>query len=731
MAQAQTGTVLEEIVVTAAKRGEQRLQDIPAQVQAFTGQDLEDFLALEFSDLAMQIPSLQFQDLGPGDKEYIIRGVNSTATATVGVYFDEAVITARTKQDGGGRQADIEMHDLERVEVLKGPQGTLYGASSMSGTIRFIPNRPDPTQYDGSFGSRVGFTENGDETWHLNGMVNVPIIEDRLAIRGVGWVTRQGGFVDNIFLGLKDINDNDVEGWRVSAAWDLSDEITVSAFGLMQDRKVGGTSRQMPVLQDIFVDNFTALEGVLAAQGFPSLQPPQDRTVQSFTRDEWDEETRLWGAKIEYDTSWGNILYTANWFEHDVLFNFDSTPILLNFGVPAAAITSQPQSREVFNTEIRYASKLGGPIEFVIGGFLSREDKVFDTQVIASGTDGRPLGPFMPGDPNAIFGREKFDELDEEALFFDIEWRINEKWALSFGGRYYQFDIVSDNNETQSFGPVPTGAIEPIFTVDADKFTTKTTLTHWFTEDHLLYFTASQGFRPGGTNDVAFVPPDTPEPPAGFGPDELWNYEFGWKTSWYDDRLQINGAVFFIRWDDIQVKTFDPASPFNVVRNQGEASIDGVEVEVIARPLDGLDVFFGGSFQDARFTATIPGESPARPFAENGDDIPNVPDLQLNATAQYTYPLFANVNGILRVEYSFRDNTLISPRDPVLNVKMGAFSLTNVRVGVETDKWSAGVFVNNITDKQGVFDVINSAQDPRGIITARPRTVGLNFRYNF
>ncbi len=721
---------LEEIVVTATKRGDQVLQDISVAVQAYTGEDIADYVATEFIELAPFISSLQLQDLGPGDKEYIIRGVNSTATATVGVYFDEAIITARTKQDGGGRQADIELHDLARVEVLKGPQGTLFGASSLSGTIRYIPNAPDPTGLDANIGTWFSSTEDGDFNWHADGMVNIPVVANVFALRAVGWVTREDGWIDNTLLGNEDINDNELEGGRLAGSWFVNEGLTLSAFGLIQNRQVGGGSRQMPILQDTFADNFATFSTELAALGFVQT-PAAKRTTQSFTVTDWDEDLTLAGLKIDYDTDWGSFLLATSRFEREIDFNFDSTPILLFFGVPVPAITAQPQKRELWSTELRFASNLEGPVQFVAGGFISREDKDFATHVIATGSDGRPLAPFEPGDPNTIFGRAKTDALDQEALFGEVEWTINDSWSALLGARWYQFDIESRNSETQPFGGTP--SLVPVqFNLDDDEVTFKGNLTYRLNDDQLVYATINEGFRPGGTNDIAFLAPGDPIPPAGFGPDSLTNYEVGWKTAWSDNRVTVNGAVFFIDWQDIQVSTFEPGTPFNVVRNEGEAEVTGIELEINARPVDGLDLYLGGSWQNAEFTSDIPGSSPGTPFAVAGQDIPNVPDFQVGATGQYTWPAFQQIDALVRLEYSYRSDTLIAPNDPILNVDLDSFSLVNLKFGLQTDRWLAAIFVKNLFDEDAAaFDAINSTQDPRAIVTARPRTIGLQLRYNF
>lgn len=726
------GAEIEEIVVTASKRGEQRLQDVPLAVQAITGGQIDRQVALELSDLAPQVSSLVVQDLGPGDRKYIIRGVNSTATAAVGVYYDEAPITARSKQDGGGRQADIELHDLARIEVLKGPQGTLYGASSSAGTVRYVSNRPDPTGFDADLGGLVSTTEDGGENFHVDGMVNIPLVEDTFALRAVGWHTDEDGFIDNLLLDTEDVNSNEVTGGKLAGEWLINEDWTATLYWLRQDREVGGTSRQMPVKQAGFAAAQATFADALAAAGF-GIPEARERTTQQYTITTWDEELSLVGGQLEWDAGPGTLLAAASYYERDIHFNFDSTPILLFFGVPIPAITSQPQKRETETLEVRYASALDGPLQFVVGGFLSREDKDFAVHVIATGPDGVPLGPFDPGGPNTLFGRDKTDELDQEAVFGEVEFMVNDALSFLLGARYYQFEINSRNRELQPFGGAPAPSIIPTeFNVDDDKVTGKANVTWRFAEDTLVYATVSQGFRPGGTNDIAFIPPGTTPPPPGFGPDELTNYEVGWKTAWLDNRLTFNGAVFWIDWEDLQTATFDPSSPFNVVRNAGEAEIKGVEFDLLATPVDGLDLSLTGSFQDAEFASDVPGPSPSQPFAIDGQPIPNVPDFQFGATGQYTWPAFGDASASVRLEWSYQDDRLTAPNDPVNNVDLDSFSLVNAKIGLQTGKWDVALFVKNLLDEEeAIFDGINTSQDPRAIITARPRTVGLQLDYRF
>ncbi len=722
---------INEILVTAEKRAAAvALQDVPVSISAYSGADLESLLANEFTDIAVRVPSLAVQDLGPGDSEFIIRGVNSRGQATTGVYYDEAIITARTKQDGGGRQALIELHDLQRVEVLKGPQGTLYGASSMGGLIRFIPNQPDASQFEGRVEGEGSYTEKGEGNYHFDGMINVPLVQDKLAIRAVGWFTREGGYIDNVRLNQDNINNNDVEGVRIAARWQPVPEAAITAYVVYQNRDVGGSSRyNKGMLEPGFVTD-------LVLNGFPVF-PVGDLQNQEFTVNNWNEELKIYSIKAEYDAGWGSFLATSNLFRRDVDFRFDSTPILLFFGAPAEALTFEPQSREVWSNEIRFSSNFDGPFNFVVGGFLLREDKDFEVQVIATNNLGLPMGAFdvtedfFLGTGPAIFGRQKTDDLNQEAVFGEFTFDVTEDLQVLFGVRYFQYDIKSKARETKPFVGFPP-SVNPLvpFKQDDSKTTFKGRVSYNLTPDQMVYFVASQGFRVGGTNEN-FINPGGAVIPEGFGPDTLWNYEVGAKTAWYEDRLIVNGAFYYIRWKDIQVGNFDPDSPFPFIDNGGKAAIKGVELEVQAQPMDGLDLFFGGSYQNAELTQDFAGAFAV--LGRDGDRIPNVPKFQAAASAQYTWPAWGDVNGLARVDLTYRGSTdttfraSASPR----NVKLDSYVLVNLKAGVQGENWQVSAFVKNVGDKRAEVDAINSSQDPLAFLTVRPRTFGVNFSRTF
>lgn len=740
---------LEEILVTATERGAESLQTVPIAVQAFSATDISDRLAVEFADLAGQVPALTFQDLGPGDKEYVIRGVNSTGIATVGVYYDEVEITGRNQQDGDGQQADIELHDLQRVEVLKGPQGTLYGASSMSGTIRFVPNAPNLEEVEGRIEGDVSTTEKGGENWRLNGTLNFPIVQGKLALRAVGWVTDESGFIDQPRLNRKDINTNNVEGGRIALRWLPTESLDITVAALVQNRKVGGSSRYTPRFQTLARNNLSLFPDIIDAFG-GELDVEGDLVNQDFTRNNWDEEIRIFSAKAEWTHDKGSLLAAASYFKRDIEFNFDSSWILFDFAaqlfpeIAAAAVTHQPQSRDIFSTEVRYASNLDGPFNFVVGGILTREDKDFEVQVLTTNSLGLPNGPFRtdedylldPNDPGfgpAVIGRFKDDKVDQEALFGEAIFDVTDRLTLTGGVRWYRWKSHTIAQETKPFGGFG-ASLEPIdVKEDAEEVTFKGNVSFQATDDVMVYATVSQGFRAGGINNPPVTDPSQ-QPELGFEPDKLTNYELGWKTSFLDDRIAFNGAVYYIDWKDIQIEDVDATGAFPLIVNAGDASVKGGEVELRATPVIGLNLFFGASYTEAELEEDTRSAILGDPFAgEKGDRLPNVPKWQLSGAVQYAFPAIADgIEAVLRADWSYRGATRIrfKANDPT-NVPLDSYHLVNLRAGLRGEAWQLSVYAKNVFDKRAQIDAVNTSQDPLAFVTVRPATYGVNLSYNF
>lgn len=758
---------LEAVIVTATKRGNIDVQSIPSAVYAISGDQLDSRAIVDFEGFAGAVPGLQFQDLGPGDKEYIIRGINGNGPAVVGTYFDEYVITASDQQDGGGKNAPIKLVDLERVEVLNGPQGTLYGANSMAGNIKFIPNKPGMDAFGAAFDSDLGDTDEGGFNYTVSGMLNVPLVRDRLALRLVGWRTDADGWIDqprlqtgpDTFDGdASDINDEETNGGRLMLRWTPSDRVTIDALYLNQEMDIGGssrfTARGVPAWPDQppEIANLPGNTGFAPLPGLPSITPDRDFVNTDITRNSRGDDVELLGATAQFGFDAGVFTLSASSVDHDIDFIFDSTPILLFFGVPAPGITQQPQSYETDMVEARFSSSFGGPVNFVAGAYYQKDDNDFEVRVPT--TDG--AGGLPPWDPlnsndffaggTTFFSRDRRDEIEQNALFGEVTFDIAERWELLVGARYFDVEQTSIQSTIHAFG----GAQSPVagevigqningndigrIRTSDDTTRPKVSLSFEASDDVLLYGLYSEGFRVGGVNNSN--QPFAPGIPATFDSDELSNLEFGIKSRVLDDRVQLNAALFLIDWDDIQVEPRDPAGNIPFTTNGGAAEVNGLEWALTWLPSDDLTLNLTGTWLfDHGLTEdqpVLPGASPFVIVGQDGDDIPNVPDLQLFGSIRYEAELAGRPLALTAdVTYRGSTDTEFRTTSP-FNVELDSYTIVDLFAEWEvTDSFSFGIYARNVTDELAVFDGIGTFQDPQAIVAARPRTIGALFRFRY
>jgi iron complex outermembrane recepter protein len=732
---------LEEVVVTAEKRGEQSTQDVPGAIQAISGSTLDKIGAQEFSDYATRVPSLSYADLGPGDKKYVIRGITSTGPATVGVYYDEAVITGANANDGGGRQPDIRLFDLDRVEVLKGPQGTLYGASSMSGTIRYITRKPDLDKFGGYVEGETSDTKAGSTNYGINGALNLPIVNDTLALRVTGWNVENSGYIDAVRIPagtVKNNNDEKIRGGRLTLRWQAAENLNVLATTTTQTLHAGGSSRYTPAGFSSFADPTNPAQ--------PTL-PGGDLLNMDLSRSPWDEKINIFGLTAEYTAPLGTLTATSNYFDRDIDYAFDSSPILFFFGVPIPGITLQPQERRIVSSELRWASKLDGPVNFVVGAFMQNEKNDFRVEVVKIDPFGNPAGPFSGSDDddalqhpdgNTFFGRVDNNKIKQYAGFGEITYTVTDNLTLTGGLRYFHSDQDSAQVTTHPFGGFGPNIPVGVQTNSAigKKTTYKLNASYKFDDARLVYATISEGFRVGGTN-AADLPFASGIPPS-FGPDKLRNYEIGAKTELLDRKLRLNGAIYRIDWTDIQVQAIDTTGAFPFTTNAGKARVNGVELEVNAILAPGLQLDFGGAFTDAKLTEDQPFIPNNPNLGKDGDRLPKVPRIQLDAGLSYTMPVTNGADLTLRADASHRgktntqfnaaaDNTIPNG----FNVPLDAYTLVNLRASVAWNDWTASLFAKNVFDERAQVDAIASDQDPLARITVRPRTIGIAISRTF
>ncbi len=691
---------IEEIVVTATKRGEETAQSVPLSITALSARGLKESGATELSEWSHSVPGLVFQDQGPGDKRYIIRGVQSIGAPTVGVYLDNAVISGSNgEDDGGGKNIDIRLFDIDRIEVLRGPQGTLYGAGSLSGTIRLVTKQPKLGQFEGNAGAELSTTEKGGRNYSVNGTINLPLVDGKLAMRAVGWRVDDSGFIDNIRLGLRDINTEKTNGGRASLTWAVTDRLKVTGSVLYQEQNIGGKSFFFPTDGDLKNSEFT--------QG-----PRTDRATIS-------------QLEVNYQFDKFNLDVSSAYFKRFVDFKFDSTPILIFFGVPdLPAVTLQPEDSSIFTNEARLSSKLDGPFQFVAGTLYQKLKRSFVSSVVTVDANGLATQT----DPN-IFGRTSSKKVEQYAVFGEGTYQVTPKLSMIVGLRWFKStEDANSQNTFPFFGGPP--ELPRVSHSSETKVTPKVSVSYQINSDALVYALAAQGFRQGGTNDAGFGA--IIQVPEGFKSDSLWNYEVGLKSSWLERHLIFNLTAYAIRWTDIQTLNRTPGLGFPYIGNAGKASSDGLEAELTARPISGLELQGSISVQNARLTEDQPLAATDNDAGRAGDRIPNTPKFTASGATQYTHALTSSIDGVVRAQVSYvgSSQTYFSDRSAFYQ-RLAPYALNDFRLGLQAERWNATVFVKNAFDRRAEVDKLYQTDSPLSVFTARPRTIGVSADYRF
>jgi outer membrane receptor protein involved in Fe transport len=735
-ASSNTNTSVSEVVVTANKMNSVTVIKAPASVQAISGQELQAKGAVSFMDVAGKIPGLAVQDLGPGDRKYVMRGISSVGESTTGVYYDEAVISGSNANDGGGFEPDIRMYDLSRIEVLRGPQGTLYGAGSMSGTIRFITSKPDLNNVGGYLTAEASDTSHGSGNYDANGEINLPILAGRAAVRVVGWELDDSGYINQVRVGagaanpeglVKGVNNDRVQGGRVSLRVQPTDNLTIDASYTNQQENSAGSSRYTP-------------PGVTAFQiaGTPIIEGC-DLCNTDAARSPWKDHLEVYGVTVNYKTPWGTLTGTTNQYNRRYQYNIDNTTILNFIGFPVDAVAEEPSERRVNSSEVRFASALDFPVNFVVGGFREKEVNDLQVALITTNGQGYPNGPFSPlnsqdffqgGD--VLFGRTDHRTITQYAAFGEATWTVTSKLKVTGGLRYFTEHLDGVQEQTHPFGGFPpsqSGVPVPDVPASFSKVTFKANANYQFNDELLVYATAASGFRGGGLNPVN---PIFPVPPS-FGPDSLMDYEIGIKGTLFDHRLDYQVDAYLIYWNNIQVNETTNSGSANFTGNAGDAISKGVEFEFDARPIQHLTLDLAGSIQGAHLTK---GASPEQQAANQtlgvtGDELPDVAPFQFAAGLNYTTPLSGDWTGTLGADITYRGRANAYFAANPQNITLDPYTLIDLRAGVSTGPWTATVFLRNATNERAQISAINSNQDPHALLTVWPRTVGLRITRTF
>ncbi len=752
--QAQTqsgGATLDEVVVTAQKR-EESLQDVPLSIQAIGTQRLEELHVTSFDDYVKFLPSVSYQTLGPGTAGVYMRGVasgennnHSGPRPSVGIYLDEQPIT--TIQGA----LDVRVYDIARVEALAGPQGTLYGASSQSGTIRIITNKPDPSGFAAGFDLDGNTVAHGDQGYGAEGFVNIPVSE-RAAIRLVGWAAHDPGYIDNVpatrtfpswggtinnaALVEDNYNDTDTFGARAALKIDLNDRWTVTPQIMGQNQKANGTFGYSPSLGDLRIAHFKPegskdrwWQAALTVEG--KIANLDMVYAGAYLNRKYDAQSDYNDYSYFYDVQSG---YGAYWYDDD--------GALVD---PSQYIIGKDRFKNQSH-EIRLSSSKDNRVYFVAGLFYQRQQHDIEQNYRI---DGIGTGISVTGWPGTIWLTEQVRVDRDYAAFGEVTFKATDRLAFTGGIRFFKSDnslegffgygagYSGSTGEAACFTP-PTvgGGINGAPCTNLDKSTKedgntpKFNVTYKLTDDAMVYATYSEGFRPGGINRRGTLPP--------YGADYLKNYELGWKSSWAENRFRLNGAVFQEDWDDIQF-SYLGANGLTEIRNAGKARIRGVEADFAFAATPNLMLNGGVAYIDSQLEEDYceDASSPDCPDAPNGARLPVTPEFKGNLTARYRFPVGAFdafAQGSLVYQSSSWADLRTADRQAL--GELPSYTLADFSAGLGKGNAGFELYVENAFDKRAVqlFTTecaISVCGGSPYWYPIRPRTIGIKYTQKF
>jgi len=693
---------IEEIVVTATKHAES-LQDVPLSITALSAQTLERAGILTFEDYAAKVPNLTFASgLGIMDARQVsLRGVQGVNTT--GFYIDDLPIPATM---------DPRVIDLDRIEVLRGPQGTLYGARSMGGTVRMITQAPDldsTTARVHALGSRV---DGGGGGYQTDASLNLPLAKDLAAIRLTAYVGNDGSFINRQFpnlanpseLSTRKVARDDFSGAMAALLWKPTDHFTVRPILMTQSSRLNGFP----------LSDYSA--GTLSqVRPFDIPEPAWDRWTYG-------------GISMTYTTPVGDIVSSSSWFSRRIMEDEDIsqwTASILGTPLLPAPIDTLKYGHS-FVEELRFSSRFSGPIQFTGGVYAQREKNNYDQNSIVPGLNAASGGLFGTDLLYADYGP---GNNKEDAAFGELTYRLNSQWSLTGGLRYSKITV---SQFFYSTGIAAAGSTVPGGTETEHDVTPKAVIRYEASPDVSFYALASKGFRPGNGQ---MAPPTSfcgadyaaagliPGQLSSYKSDSLWNYELGAKSRLLDNRVTLNGALFWIDWKNLQqLQRFTCGYDFTV--NAGAARSRGGEVELSAVPFRGLTVTTGIGYTDAKITATTPElQTPV------GRPVQQVAPWTVSASGDYSFPLAGSVQGFVRVDGSYTDHSFSANNSPVNLRLRPSYDIVNLRTGVRAEAWDLTAFVDNIGNAHANLGDNQSeggelAGRPR-ILVNRPRTVGI------
>jgi iron complex outermembrane recepter protein len=763
-------TEVAEVLVTARKRGEERLQDVPASITAFSAATLEKMGVKDFADFAYEVPGLTFTDQGPGLKRYILRGIQSPGQEQVAVYFDEVPAPGiqSSTGDSGSQAPDLKLIDTEHIEVLKGPQGTTFGANSQTGVVRFISQKPELNDVSGFVQVGGDYMPDGNPGVDTAGVFNLPLIKGVLGLRAVAYYDNLGGYVDNVRLGLNEINWAHTTGGRLILRYQPTASTTIDATVWLQDRTTGGASGYYPF------DSFHVRGTGPADDGYRDVLPSfaffqtGNFNTADYVQTPNPDHQQIYAVNLTQGFSWASLTAATSIYKRNLGFFRDNTWAVMSLGVgpPGAtscyksATTTQPCLRpdlfpELTNqtqnvtqktVEVRLNSLGDGPWGWLVGGFYRERESGFESvsPIVAADT-GLPFpvtgpatgfstlpGAGIPGCQPCALARYNTRGIKESAEFGELTYKLFHKLELMVGLRefearqsdagYYAFQFPLFGNTL----PAPVAS-----SFKQNKLIQKYQISYKPSDDVTVYTSASEGFRLGGTNQSPFA-----AVPKGYGADSLWDYELGLKSSWFERRWTVNVAAFDIDWSNIQVSGRDPTGSFGFISNAGAARVTGLEFETFVHPVRGLDLSAGFEYLPERQLIQNQVNSVVVAPGRKGDKLPRIPEWTADLSAQYQHNMQAlpDWSAFARADWTYhgRSATDFELTSPVYRIQH-AYSITSLRVGASNEHtgYDVALYLSNAFNVHGDVFIIASTAQPTMKYTNEPRMIGFDLTKRF
>jgi iron complex outermembrane recepter protein len=731
---AQPAVDLQEVVVTAEKR-DSTVQKTPISLTAITGADLQAQGITDLVEVAQQVPGVSFKTSGPGQTELEMRGLTSTGgeSPTVGFYLDETALTPPAMAQNGKVVIDPSLFDLNRVEILRGPQGTLYGAGSMGGTVKLVTNQPDLQHFDVNAQGTFSDTDGGGFNHTENAMLNLPLAQGIAALRIVGTDENISGWIDRDVLNPFPLEvNNSTQRGNVAAA-PVAESFTDSNWETLRG---GRASLLVKPTDALSLDAGILYQSI--HQGGPNtidVPPGNEVHYQPFdVAEPFEDNFNLYTLTAKYDFDGFQVVSaTSSWTRHqlqtqdiseamqDYIGGFLGPPAAFPFstadgGLGAGSISEDDYSRQV-SEELRVASTGNGPWQWLGGAYYS---SFHATSHVYSYYDGFEalFGTNNLADNHRLLG------IDQYALFGETSYEMPDHLKSTIGLRYYTYHSDSET----SVSGVSANGTSATLSANAQNsgVTPKINLAYIPDDNTTIYGTISKGFRPGGPNSP--IPPPCTPAPEQFGPDSVWSYELGEKLRFAESRVSVNGDIYYEDWSNIQQEVAPPCG-YKFTTNAGKAKVYGAELEVAVIPVVGLTLTESVGYTHATNSTTLPEAGVVA-----GDRLLDVPEVTSNTSATYRYPLPLSqpMNLVFRVNNSYVDS--IQDITYARNT-LPAYDLVNSRIGVEADRWSAMFFVDNLTNKIALLSDTGALSANVSIFnrvaTNQPRTFGVDLNYRF